>query len=62
MKEKKYECIDCKKIKKTTDNETPNCCGKPMRQLPLDVCTQPAHAEHSRPMEHEDSCNEGRSG
>ena len=33
-----------------------------MEKLPLDVCVQPAHAEHSRPMDSDEPCDDGRSG
>ena len=62
MEEKTYECEECHKTIKTSDDEIPECCGKPMKQLPLDICTQPAHAEHARPMESEDVCNDFRAG
>jgi len=61
MEEKTYQCEVCKKTIKTTD-DAPNCCGKPMNQLSIDTCTQPAHAEHARPMESEEPCNDGRAG
>jgi hypothetical protein len=57
-----FKCENCGKKIPVTDGTIPNCCGKPMTKMPLDVCIQPAHAEHSRPMEHEDACNNGRSG
>jgi len=61
MKEKTYECEGCgKKIR--TSEKTPDCCGKPMKQLPFDVCTQSANAEHARPMETEEPCDDGRAG
>jgi len=30
--------------------------------MQLDICTQPAHAEHARPMEDEDACDDFRAG
>jgi hypothetical protein len=62
MVEKIYECKECgKRIKNSTD-ETPECCGKPMKQLPLDICMQPAHAEHARPMGDEEPCDDFTAG
>jgi hypothetical protein len=61
MEEKTYVCEECGKTIKTVE-ETPKCCGKPMKQLPLDVCTQPSHAEHARPMDNEEPCDDGRAG
>ena len=60
--EENYKCEKCGKNVKTTDGAVPNCCGHPMKKITLDVCTQPAHAEHTRPMESEDACNDGRAG
>ena len=62
MKEKTYECKDCGKTFKTLDDKIPGCCGKPMKQIPLDVCIQPASAEHARPMKSEEPCDDGRAG
>ena len=60
--EESYKCEKCGKEVKITDGTAPQCCGSPMKKIPLDLCTQPAHAEHSRPMEREDACNDGRAG
>jgi hypothetical protein len=61
MEEKNFECIDCgKKIK--TSGKTPECCGKSMKQVPLDLCNQSANAEQARPMETEEPCDDGRAG
>jgi hypothetical protein len=57
-----YKCEKCGKSIKTTHEDIPECCGIPMKKIPLDVCTQPAHAEHARPMEEEDACDDGRTG
>ena len=61
---KTYECMICKRT--TTilkDKITPTCCGKPMKKkIPQDICLQPTHAEHARPMEDEDACDEFRAG
>lgn len=59
---KNYKCEKCDKTITVSDGSVPNCCGKPMKELPLEVCTQPAHAEHSRPMEHDEPCDDGRAG
>ncbi len=57
----KYKCEVCGNIS-LSDKKVPKCCGKPMKQLPIDICVQPAHPEHARPMEHEDTCDDGRAG
>ncbi|OGS40602.1 MAG: hypothetical protein A3K77_08125 [Euryarchaeota archaeon RBG_13_31_8] len=59
---KNYICETCGKIIKNKKGSTPKCCGKPMKQLPLDICIQPAHPENSRPMESEEPCDDGRAG
>jgi hypothetical protein len=61
-KEVTYECENCKKTRTTADKTVPECCGKPMKKLPLDPCIQPAHAEHARSMQDEDACDDFRAG
>jgi hypothetical protein len=60
--EKNYKCNICGKTKKKSDRIIPKCCGKKMIKMPLDICIQPSHAEHSRPMDDEDACDDGRAG
>jgi len=60
--EKAYQCENCGKTVKISDEKIPECCGKLMKKLPLDICLQPAHAEHTRPMDDEDACDDFRSG
>lgn len=62
MVEETYRCNTCGKIVKVSDGKVPLCCDKQMEILPIDICTQPAHAEHARPMEEEDVCDDGRAG
>lgn len=62
LKEETYECKNCGKIVRVSNGKHPSCCDKPMVKLPLDICTQPAHAEHARPMEDEDTCDDFRAG
>jgi len=58
-----YECTSCHRTATVEEGETPPvCCGKPMQRLPREICLQPAHAEHARPMERDDACDEGREG
>jgi hypothetical protein len=56
--EKVYECEECKKRGK--DPEI--CCGKPMKEVSLDVCVSASSPEHSRPLEDEEPCDDSRSG
>jgi hypothetical protein len=57
-----YKCEHCGKTVKITKEKIPHCCGKPMKKMSLDICTQPAHAEHARPMDDENACDDGRAG
>ena len=60
--EEAYKCKICGKEVKTKEGAIPQCCGKAMTKIPLDLCTQPEDAEHARPMDSEDACNDGRAG
>jgi hypothetical protein len=58
-----YQCKECKK--KTIvkdDKKTPSCCGKPMKKISVDICLQPDHSEHARPMSDEGPCDDFRDG
>ena len=60
--EKKFKCQDCGKEITIKGEKIPDCCGKQMKKVPLAVCTQPAHAEHARPMDSDEPCDDGRAG
>jgi hypothetical protein len=63
MKEVTYQCLACKRTATVDDPKmVPTCCGKPMKKIPREICLQPAHAEHARPMEDEEPCDEFRAG
>ena len=62
MEKETYKCDNCGKNIKVEKGTNPECCGKPMKKLSMNICTQPAHAEHARPMEDEDSCDDFRAG
>ena len=62
MKEETYKCKSCGKTVKINDETVPMCCNTPMEKISLGICTQPAHAEHARPMDDEDACDDGRAG
>ncbi len=57
-----YKCKNCGKTVKVSDNNVPECCGKQMTKFPLDICIQPAHAEHARTMDPDEPCDDGRAG
>lgn len=62
MEEKLYQCDTCKKRKSIHDKKIPDCCGKPMKQIPLKICTEPHDAEYSGPFEEDEPCDDGRAG
>ena len=62
MNEETYKCEKCGKTVKTSDENIPECCNQPMKKMKLDICIQPSHAEHARPMEDEDACDDFRAG
>jgi len=62
MKNETYECQTCKRTITVSDDQVPDCCGKPMTKTTKDICLQPAHPEHARPMEDEDACDDFRQG
>lgn len=58
----KYECGECGHIS-TVDGDAPDCCGKPMVKMPMDACVSAgSSAEHARPMDEEEPCDDGRAG
>jgi hypothetical protein len=58
-----YQCQSCKRTATVEDDQkVPECCGKPMKKIPREICLQPAHAEHARPMEDDDACDDFRAG
>jgi hypothetical protein len=59
----KYECLTCKRTAIVEeDDDIPKCCGRKMKIIPREICLQPAHAEHARPMERDEACDDGRAG
>ena len=58
-----YECLTCKKSVNVEHwEQVPTCRGKEMQKVDHEICLQPDHAEHSRPMDDEDACDDFRSG
>ncbi|MBN1860679.1 MAG: hypothetical protein JW840_04370 [Candidatus Thermoplasmatota archaeon] len=58
-----YQCENCKKKILVHDHKKqPRCCGKPMKKVSMDICLQPDHAEHSRPMATDEPCDDFRGG
>jgi hypothetical protein len=62
-KEKAYECEICKgQAVSPNAGPIPECCGQPMRHIPLDQCTLSTTAEHSRFDQEDEPCDDGRAG
>lgn len=58
-----YKCPECEKeVKITKGGEIPECCGKPMGQIPLEQCTLTETAEHARTRADDEPCDDGRAG
>ena len=58
-----YQCLSCKRTASVeADEDIPHCCGKPMQKIDKEICLQPDHPEHARPMEHEEPCDDFRAG
>lgn len=58
-----YQCQKCKKKIEVKENQKiPNCCGKQMQKISVDICLQPDHSEHARPMRDEEPCDDFRGG
>lgn len=55
-----YGCEVCgKKTSAAASADIPECCGKKMKQTPLDVCTAPHDAETYRAQNADDACDDG---
>ncbi len=62
---KHYTCDKCNS-QAALDKEAkpPECCAQPMVPVPepLDKCTVSSTAEHSRPNDSQEPCDDGRGG
>jgi len=62
---KHYKCNHCDgRMEVQSDAATPDCCGQPMVEAtePLEQCTLSNTAEHSRPDDMDEPCDDGRAG
>lgn len=56
----KYTCEKCgKELSVDVKAKIPECCGKKMKQIPLDACTHPQNAESYRTQNADDACEDG---
>ncbi len=62
-KEQAYECENCKgQMIAAEGAQTPQCCGREMKHIPMDQCARASTAEHSRFDEDDGPCDDGRAG
>ncbi len=63
MDEKRsYKCRECgKNLTVNRENPVPFCCGSEM-EPDLPICTLSETAEHARPDQTEEPCDDGRAG
>ncbi|MBS3801481.1 MAG: hypothetical protein KGY65_01895 [Candidatus Thermoplasmatota archaeon] len=58
-----YQCKECGRTEIVTDGSVPECCGKPMKEAPLEVCMKPpADAESARMTDDDEACDDSRGG
>ena len=56
-----YQCEECGRTEIVTNGSVPKCCGKPMKEAPLDVCMKPpADAESARMTDDDEACDDSR--
>ena len=62
MSDKKgYQCAECEQTTVVHDGSVPQCCGKPMGEVPLDFCSKPpSDAESARMNDDDDACDDSR--
>jgi hypothetical protein len=59
-----FNCETCGSTAEVVkSNDIPECCGKPMKKAdPLDHCQASDTAEHARPDDAGEPCDDGRGG
>lgn len=56
-----YKCTACQRTATVDENsDIPYCCEKPMKKVSREICLQPAHPEHARPMDDDEPCDDFR--
>jgi hypothetical protein len=55
-----YKCSQCGSTQTAPEGEAPVCCGEPMELM--NVCTTAEVAEHARPFNEDEPCDDGRAG
>ena len=60
MSKKAYRCPGCgEEVIIADSSHVPDCCGEPMKQIPLEDCTKAQNAESARFMDEDGACDEG---
>lgn len=62
MSEIQFICEKCGNKIKTSVGIKPECCGQLMKQIPLNICNEPVHAESARTINSDEPCDDGRAG
>lgn len=60
METKTYKCQECghETVVKASA-AVPDCCGKKMREIPLDPCVKAHNAENARLSDSDEACDDG---
>lgn len=60
MSKTAYNCPGCgEEVIVDDGGQIPECCGEPMKQIPLEDCTKAHNAESARLMDEDGACDEG---
>jgi len=57
---KGYQCSECQQTTIVNNGSVPECCGKTMNEVSLDVCSKPSDAESARMNDADDPCDDSR--
>jgi hypothetical protein len=59
MAKQAYECVDCgKQVVREKAGSAPDCCGKPMKEIPLESCTKAGTPEQARNNDADEACDD----
>jgi hypothetical protein len=59
MAKKAYECVDCgKQVVLDEPGSAPDCCGKEMKEIPLEACLKAGTPEQARNNDTDDACDD----
>lgn len=59
MAERVYECTECgEQVSLDERQPVPECCGKPMKQVPLEACRKAGDFEQARNADRDEACDD----